>query len=443
MPNAPSTSSNCSTVRPSLRRSPSATPRPNSAQRCRSANVSPSDAPGEGDAEVGLPLGVVDRQQVPLRGDQVVGPATAAPGTSGSGCGGVARRPCGPTRRPGTAGWCGAGAAGSRRGRRTARRSPTSSASRSASGRNAQRTSGSQYQAVTVFGVKVRCPAISVIASSTTGRGPRTGSSGRGPAASACSGRLDRCPVAAAVGRPLVAARWLAAAGRVGRRAARRGTVADAGPVARSAGRAAGRGVPARVQAAPAEVDAGPQPLGATLGERRSCGRAGGRAGCVAGQPRRDRRGCSARRLDRVDRRAAAGAGGGPPAARVDGALGGQGGAGDAAGGGGAPRSVAPAGAGAQAPGTRRRRDGAADTGVPEIGWSRPVGGGSARSAGVARRAAPSKSPRKGESMSAAGRRRSAGAVGGVRAAPARGLEDRHAPARRSGRAGPHARHRA
>ncbi|GAA4200268.1 hypothetical protein GCM10022220_04390 [Actinocatenispora rupis] len=35
------------------------------------------------------------------------------------------------------------------------------------SGRNAHRISGSQYHAVTVVGVNVRCPAISVIASST------------------------------------------------------------------------------------------------------------------------------------------------------------------------------------------------------------------------------------------------------------------------------------
>ncbi len=45
----------------------------------------------------------------------------------------------------------------------------TMRASRSASGRKAHRTSGSQYHAVTVLGVKVRCPAISLIASSMTG----------------------------------------------------------------------------------------------------------------------------------------------------------------------------------------------------------------------------------------------------------------------------------
>jgi hypothetical protein len=44
-----------------------------------------------------------------------------------------------------------------------------SSASRSGSGRNAQRTSGSQYHAVTEFAVNVRCPAISVICRSIDG----------------------------------------------------------------------------------------------------------------------------------------------------------------------------------------------------------------------------------------------------------------------------------
>jgi hypothetical protein len=42
MPNALSTSSNCSTVRPSLRRSPSEVPLPKT-RRIRSANVSPSE----------------------------------------------------------------------------------------------------------------------------------------------------------------------------------------------------------------------------------------------------------------------------------------------------------------------------------------------------------------------------------------------------------------
>ena len=44
-----------------------------------------------------------------------------------------------------------------------------SSASRSGSGRNAQRTSGSQYHAVTEFAVNVRCPAISVMSRSIDG----------------------------------------------------------------------------------------------------------------------------------------------------------------------------------------------------------------------------------------------------------------------------------
>src|SRR6185295_578390 len=44
-----------------------------------------------------------------------------------------------------------------------------SSASRSGSGRKAQRTSGSQYQAVTELAVNVRCPAISLICRSIDG----------------------------------------------------------------------------------------------------------------------------------------------------------------------------------------------------------------------------------------------------------------------------------
>ena len=167
MPNAPSTSSNCSTVRPSLRRSPSATPRPNVRSEPLGERVA-EGAPGEGDAQVGLALGVVDRQQVPLGGDQVVGPAGRAGhvGQRRAGCacrssrahssagnGRVVRRRC--SRKPARPAYCSEIA--------------DSSASRSASGRNAQRTSGSQYQAVTVFGVNVRWPAISVIASSTDG----------------------------------------------------------------------------------------------------------------------------------------------------------------------------------------------------------------------------------------------------------------------------------
>ena len=167
MPNAPSTSSNCSTVRPSLRRSPSATPA--AEQRAAPARRGVAErAAGEGDAEVGLALGVVDREQVPLGGDQVVGPATArrarrAAGAavcastvrahSSAGNGRVVRRRC--SRKPARPAYCSEIA--------------DSSASRSASGRNAQRTSGSQYQAVTVFGVNVRCPAISVMLSSRSG----------------------------------------------------------------------------------------------------------------------------------------------------------------------------------------------------------------------------------------------------------------------------------
>lgn len=59
---------------------------------------------------------------------------------SSAGNGRVVRRRC--SRKPASPAYCSEMA--------------ESSASRSASGRNAHRTSGSQYQAVTVFGVKVR-----------------------------------------------------------------------------------------------------------------------------------------------------------------------------------------------------------------------------------------------------------------------------------------------
>ena len=164
MPNAPSTSSNCSTVRARRRRSASATPRPNS-RRARSAIVSPRVRRAN----------VMPRYVWPsawLTDSRCCWAATrwsdhdGAPSTVGSGYGvlpsttrahwsagngRVVRRRC--SRNPARPAYCSEIA--------------DSSASRSGSGRNAQRTSGSQYHAVTVFGVNVRCPAISVIASST------------------------------------------------------------------------------------------------------------------------------------------------------------------------------------------------------------------------------------------------------------------------------------
>ena len=123
-------------------------------------------APGERDAEEGLALGVVEREQVPLRADQVVAPGGRA-GDVGQRPGGVLVDPAGPfvgRERLGVRRRC------SRKPARPAYCSEIamSSASRSRSGRNAHRISGSQYQAVTMVGVKVRWPAISVSASSAT-----------------------------------------------------------------------------------------------------------------------------------------------------------------------------------------------------------------------------------------------------------------------------------
>jgi hypothetical protein len=166
MPNAPSTSSNCSTVRDIRRRSLSPMPRLNSlpirsasvAPRVRRANVMPRYvcpsawfsaircccAATRWSAHDGAPL---------TCGSGLAVCASIVRAHWSAGNGRVVRRRW--TRNPARPEYCSEMA--------------SSNDSRSASGRNDQRISGNRYHAVTAFGVNVRCPAISVMASSTEG----------------------------------------------------------------------------------------------------------------------------------------------------------------------------------------------------------------------------------------------------------------------------------